>query len=126
VLATFCQTTIQSILLYGAETWTINKHMVNILNTFHKKCARFIIGKHIKMLEDGTWNYPDSKEILDAAGLLTIEEYIQKRNNTVTAYMKSTNIFKKCINSSPSLRNNMQIVWWNSMENEENKTYKNG
>jgi hypothetical protein len=73
------------------------------------------------MLEDGTWNYPSSTETLEKGGLLTIQEYIEKRKQTVTTYIQSTSIYKECINSTLSPCNNMQIVWWQSLENEKSE-----
>jgi hypothetical protein len=68
VLAMLYKTIIQSILLYRAESWTISQSMINKLNSFQHRCARFIIGKHIRMLDDNTWTYSSSKETLEAAG----------------------------------------------------------
>jgi hypothetical protein len=48
VLATFYKTIIQSILLYGSESWTINTFILDKLNSFHHHCAQNIIGKHVK------------------------------------------------------------------------------
>jgi hypothetical protein len=68
VLATFYKTIVQSIHLYGSKSWTINKFILNILNSFHHCCAQYIIGKHIKKVEDNFWSYPSSEEVLKQQG----------------------------------------------------------
>jgi hypothetical protein len=35
--------------------------------------------------------------------------------------MKNTPIFQECINSTPLPRNNIQVVWWTNLNNEENE-----
>jgi hypothetical protein len=125
VLATFYKAIIQSILLYGSETWTISKTIMNKLNNFHRRCARYITGRHIKMLDNNTWEYPSSKETLEKAGLLTIDKYILKRKMTVTAYVQSTEIYTECIETTPSPRFSNQVVWWKNMNMEENESIEN-
>jgi hypothetical protein len=87
VVATFYKAIIQSILLYGSKSWTINTTILNELDSFHKRYTRYIVGQHIKMLEDGSWSYPSTKDTLEAAGLLTIQEYIETRKNMVKQYV---------------------------------------
>jgi hypothetical protein len=45
-------------------------------------CARYIIGRHIK-LENGVWEYLNSGFTLEQANLLNIDKYINKRKKTV-------------------------------------------
>ena len=53
-MGTFYKTIVQSVLLYGSETWTISKQMMKILRSFHRRCGRFIMGKHIWQDSNGT------------------------------------------------------------------------
>jgi hypothetical protein len=121
VLATFYKTKIQSILLYQSKSWTVNKFISNKLNSFHHCCAQYKTGKHIKKLDDDSWNCLNNEEVLKTAGLLTITKYIEHWRQTIATYMKNTPIFQECIDSMPSPRNTMQIVWWNNQIYEENE-----
>jgi hypothetical protein len=125
VMATFYKAIIQSILLYGAESWTASTTIISKLNAFQHRCARHMVGKHIKLTKEGEWIYPSSKSTLDAAGLLTIKEYITKRKNTVSEYIKNTTIFNECKTTILSLQNSTQIVWWQTEKIEENKSDEN-
>jgi hypothetical protein len=120
VMATFYKTIVQSVLLYGAESWVISKHMMSSLRSFHRRCARFITGKHIWQDIHGNWHQPSSKETLEAAGLWTIEEYIRRRKATVMAYVKDRPIYQRCMASKLIASNVNQLVWWtdNTIEND--------
>ena len=75
IMATVYKTVVQSILLYGAETWVLNKMMIRKLDSFHRRCARCIIREHFRENADGTWTYPSSDGVLQRAGLETMEEF---------------------------------------------------
>jgi hypothetical protein len=59
------------------------------LESFHRRCARFITGRHIRQEVDGSWTYPNSQEVLEEAGLLSVKEYtgIESRKSRVLIYI---------------------------------------
>jgi hypothetical protein len=97
-MSTFYKVIVQSVLLYGSESWVLTKYMVGKLNSFHHMCARFITGRHIQQIGE-EWIYPNTQETLQQANLLTIQEYIHKRRQTVKDYVTATNIFQICQDS---------------------------
>jgi hypothetical protein len=105
----FYKVIVQSVLLYGSESWVITKSKMVQLRSFHRRCARHITRTHIRQEEDGTWIHPSSEGVLEEAGLCTIEEYIQKRRDTVEAFAQFRPLYEACKNSTP-LRNH--AVWW--------------
>ena len=72
VMGYFYKAIIQTVLLYGSESWTLTIGMIGRLRSFHHRVARYITGRHIKELEDGTYFCPSMKEVLKAAGMETI------------------------------------------------------
>jgi hypothetical protein len=64
---------VQTVLLYGAESWFLTTAMIQKLETFHHGCAHFITGQHIQENTDGSWMYPPSKKVLESAGLFSIQ-----------------------------------------------------
>ncbi len=82
------------------------------MRSFHRRCARYITGKHIWKDEEDNWHHPDSNEILKLAGLLPIEEYIAQRKISVMKYIGDRPIYEKCLKSKPIASNVNQIVWW--------------
>jgi hypothetical protein len=55
VMSVVYKTIVLSVLFYVAETWVTNTIIMNMLNSFHNSCARTISGKHIRLLQNGTW-----------------------------------------------------------------------
>ena len=83
----FYKAIIQSVLLYGAESWTLTGRMIRRLSSIHNRVARYITGRHIKELEDGTYYCPPTEEVLDAAGL---------EGTTIQKHAMSSTIYWKC------------------------------
>lgn len=99
---------VQAIMLYGSETWALPRNKMNKLKALHHRIARYLIGKHIKKKEDGTWDYPRSKEVLQELGLSEIEDYIGRRRQYLQEYTKDRNILQLCQESPPSKK----VAWW--------------
>ena len=66
-------------------------------------------GEFIRQDEEGEWICPKSEEILKKAGVLTIEEYIQRRRDTIMKYVETRNIYGRC-KSSRKIASN--LLWW--------------
>jgi hypothetical protein len=120
-MSTFYKAIIQSILLYGSESWVLSKYMLQKLNTFHNMCARYITGRHIKLVNE-QWEYPCSATTLKQASLLTIKEYINKRRSTVKKYVETTQIFRDCQNSKAVANSARKLVWWECVGDEDEET----
>ena len=108
----FYKAIVQVVLLYGSESWCMTKATVKKFKSFHMRVARYLSGKHIRPLEDGTWLYPVSEEILEETGLFPIETYIEKRRATIFEYISKQPIYNKCKTSRPGPICN-RVVWWN-------------
>ena len=108
----FYKVVVQTVLLYGSESWVISKRQMRVLESFHRRVARYLSRRHIRKLEDGTWEYPSSEEILEQNGLYTIQEYIQRRRDTINRYIRNRPIYTRCIGSH-SLVGRTKRFWWN-------------
>jgi len=105
----FYKAIIQAVLLYGAETWVISEFLMNQLRSFHSRVARYLTGRHTRQKEDGSWLCPPTEEVLEAAGLQTIDEYISRRRQTVRGFVRHRPIYEACRLSTAI---NRQAVWW--------------
>jgi hypothetical protein len=47
IMSVFYKTIVQSVLLYGSETWVLTSRLRNLLSSFHHHCARFIARRWI-------------------------------------------------------------------------------
>jgi hypothetical protein len=85
-MALFYKAIVPFVLLYGSESWVLTLAMEKQLQSFHRRWARYITGKNIRQNKDGTRTYPSSENVLEMAGLWTIQEYIKSWRNTVMKY----------------------------------------
>jgi hypothetical protein len=79
VCSIFYKATVQSILLFGSETWNLSPVSLKCLEGFYLRAVWCMAGKRPKKLPDGTWMYPNSAAVLDEVGLKTIAHYIGVR-----------------------------------------------
>ena len=117
-MATFYKAIVQSVLLYGSETWALTDSLMQNLRSFHQRCARHITGRNIRQdTVTGEWIYPDSETTLREAGLWTVEEYIERRRNTVMKFAQGRSIYRRCKDSRPVSSSTHRAVWWEHSNN---------
>ena len=63
-------------LLYVRKVWVVTGAVLKILEGFHHKVDKRILGMMEKLVADRTWDYPPVVTALEAAGLYPIQEYI--------------------------------------------------
>ena len=57
-MARFYITVVQSVLLYGSESWSIDQKNMIKLQSFHNRALRYMTGSHIRKYGE-EWNYPE-------------------------------------------------------------------
>ena len=77
-----------------------------------KSMCSFIVNRHITCKSDGTWIYPRSDKVLDDAGLLEIDEYIQRRRDTIFHFAKNRAIYQSCKEFEVD-ETHVNYYWWN-------------
>jgi hypothetical protein len=114
-MARFYLAVVQAKLLYGSETWVLSRRLLDRLERFHARCARYMAHRHIRRLPDGTWEYPPTSEVLDSCGLSTIETYIAKRKTTLLNHYAQSHsaLYRRCITSTPIGSGAHRQMWWN-------------
>ena len=83
----FFKAMIQAVMLFGAETWVIIPRMGTALGGFHTQMERRLTGQLQWRTIDETWKYTSAAMAREAAGFLTMDEYIQRRHNTLAQYI---------------------------------------
>ena len=122
IMSIFYKVIVQTVLLYGSESWVLGTQIKNKVNSFHHRCSRFITGKHINYdKEADIWIYPSRKSTLLEADLLGIEEYIEKRKNTIWAYVDKLEVLKQCQFWEGITRRDNTLMWWKGNTNENNE-----
>jgi hypothetical protein len=114
ISAMFYKATIQTVLLYGSETWVITDEILRLLTAFHHSVARRITNRHPRPVPDtDEWIYPSIQETLRQAGMFTIEEYLQRRRKYLEQHASQLQILQECQQAlqteRPTRRRNF---WW--------------
>ena len=112
MVAQFYLTIVQSVLLYGAETWCLTQRQMSLLSSFHNRCARSLTKRWIRRKEDGTWDCPGMAETFRVSGLVPIQQYISKRKAALLPHARSRAIYRKCLRTSRSPSAAHKVVWW--------------
>ena len=121
VCGMFYKAAIQSILLYGSESWVITTAMKRILRGFHIRAAYRMAKEHRpRKLDTGEWYYPPSEAVLNEVKLYEIEHYIEKRRNSIADYVATRDIFQLC-NESVRRRGtgHRKVFWWNQCVSDD-------
>jgi hypothetical protein len=108
----FYKAIVQAVLLYGSETWTLSDRMLKLFRSFHHRVARHLTGRHIRQDDDGVWHCPPTADVLNQAGLETIDEYIRRRRETVRGFVRPRPLYQLCIRSRALSTNVHKVVWW--------------
>ena len=74
----------QSFLLYGSDSWVVTGKILKLLEEFHHREAREITGMTATCGVDGEWGPPPVVAEMEAVGLQPIQEYIRKRQETMS------------------------------------------
>ncbi len=77
-------------------------HNCNIITWLAIQVYRYALAYNLRV-------HMHSKEVLEKAGVLPVEEYIQRRRDTILPYARSTNIYERCKNAKKLDSN---LLWW--------------
>jgi hypothetical protein len=75
----FYKATVQAVLLYGSEMWSLPPSSIKRLEGFHIQAAWRMSGFRPEKKPDGSWSYPRLVDKLEKAGLETIIHYMGVR-----------------------------------------------
>ena len=112
----FYKAILQAVLLYGSESWVISKFKLQQLRSFHHRVARYITGRHIKRLPDGTYECPPTAEVLEMAGLYPLDTYIERRKQTIWQAVRTRPILERCKNSTTLSTMGGRTTWWDEFQ----------
>jgi hypothetical protein len=108
----FYKATVQVVLLYGSETWSLLPSSLKGLEGFHIRAAWQMSGLRPKKKPNGSWTYPCSKDVLKAAGLETISHYMEVCRQTVANFIVNRPIFKLCAGAVRKRGLPVRPFWW--------------
>ena len=65
---------VQTVLLYGRESWVVTNEMLKVLVGFHHRFYRQITGMTNHQVREGGWEWSSAEETLEAAALWPMKE----------------------------------------------------
>jgi hypothetical protein len=116
ISAMFYKATIQTVLLYGSETWVISDEILQMLTSFHHGIARWLTGRYphpISDADDDNWIYPSIKKTLRIAGLFTMDEYLNRRRRYLEEYTGQLQKLQECQDAFQMGNTTRRVFWWN-------------
>ena len=108
----FYKATVQAVLLYGSETWSLSPSSQKRLVGFHIRAAWRMSGLRPEKKPDGSWTYPRSAEVLEACGLHTIAHYMDVSRQTVANFIVNRPIFELCTSAVRKRGSPVRPFWW--------------
>ena len=109
---------VAAVLLYGSESWVISAFDLRALDGFHVEAARHLTGMRPRKRGD-SWVYPKSADVLRAARLRTIGEYIARRRQTVLQAIVDQPILEECRGAERQRGCPTRLYWWEQEFEEE-------
>ena len=114
----FYQAVVAAVLLYGSESWVPFTFNLRTLEEFHVEAARRLTGMRPSNRGD-SWVYPKSADVLRAARLRTIGEYIARRRQTVLRAIADRPILEECREAERRRGIPTRLYWWEQEFEEE-------
>jgi len=104
VFGMFHKAVVQTVLLFGCESWTMMGAMWTSLKGFHHRAARRMANVMAYRGPGGGWIYPPLEEALKKTGLCTIEHNVNKCQQQIVDYISTRPIWVHCMSASKKPR----------------------
>jgi len=115
VSAMFYKAVVQVVLLYGCESWNITSAMLRVLRGFHHRVARRLTGMLPRQVGN-RWVYPPIAEVLEAAGMHTVDHYIMVRQRTLIQNVATRPILELSGEIEWLSGSSSRQYWWNQQQ----------
>jgi hypothetical protein len=110
----FYKAVVQSVLLYGCETWSLSRQSITALEGFHNQVARKIARQMIHPDPNtGVWIYPPAETARAASSLFSIQHYIRTCRVYVMNWIQNRPIFQECRQLTGGAGGPQRRYWWN-------------
>ncbi len=108
----FYKATVQAMLLYGSETWSLSPLSMKCLEGFHIRAAWQMSGKRPEWNKDGSWTYPRLEDVLKAVGLKSIAHSVDVQCQTIANFIVNQRIHELCRGAVRKRGLPVEPFWW--------------
>jgi len=113
IFGMFHKAVVQTVLLFGCESWTVTDAVWNVLKGFCHRAARRMADMMAHRGPGGGWIYPPLEEALKKAGLCTMEHCVYKRQQRMVDCISTRPIWMHCMAASRKPGTSPRTVcWW--------------
>ena len=112
ISAKFYMAVVQSVLLYGSESWNLSARAMARLEGFNIRAGyRMAVENKPRRGLHHVWVYPRSKDVLNECGMQSIAHYIGVRRDTILTYVVNRPIYQRC-REGVRKRGSAPRQWW--------------
>ena len=101
-----------TVLIYGSEIWVVTGFILKVIDDFHNRVARRILGKIDQHAGGFGWEWPPVREALYVSGMCPIKECIQSLNSAVAVHIFNRTIYELCEGAKNMTGSIMFMRWW--------------
>jgi len=112
IFGMFYKGVVQTVLLFGCESWTLTEAMWTVLKGFHHWAARRMANMMAYRGPGNKWIYPPLEEVLKKADLYTMEHYVNKRQQRIVDYISTRPIWMHCMAASKKPGTPARTIYW--------------
>ena len=92
----FYRVVVQAVLLLGAETWVLTATVLQKLEGVNVGFLRQVAGMTARKMGVDTWQKEGAERVVQAIGTNPMQEYIEKKKETVTEWLALRPVSKVC------------------------------
>jgi hypothetical protein len=83
---------------------------------FHQQIAHRLNGRApVYLRREGTWEYSPLGEAMEEAGLVSIDEYVTQRRNTIADFVATRPIYAVCCELEGRALGGDHHMWWSQL-----------
>ena len=106
-------------LLYGRKSWVITGAILKVLEGFHNKAARWIVGMTAQRMTSGEWEWSPVADVLDTAGLWPMNECIPWIQDTIVEQLACFTMYDMCMGEERIPVVSRFMGWWDQDVGQE-------
>ena len=109
----FYKAVVQSVVLYGCETWTLDEAKLKALGGFHNRVTRSIAHRRgTRDPQTGVWSYPPIAMARERASIFSMEHYIRARQRSFVDQVSVRPITGLCRQATQHQDSHHSRIWW--------------
>ena len=102
---------VQSVMLYGPETWRITPHIGRVWGGLRHRVTLRMTGRQPWKGRDGIWVYPPLEDPMVEVGLQEVDRYVSRHQNMAAKFISTSPIMGLCMAAEKRL-GPIVSKWW--------------